>query len=540
MTSTLTIMLKKAAFILLATILILLGWCLSYLLPYMSPSEFVTTPLIVNDITRLNPIAVAKVVAPQSEAELVQHLVTSSGTVSVGGGRFSQGGQIAFRDSLHIDMRSYNKIVKLDQGKKQITVQAGATWRDIQAYIDAYDLSVKIMQSFADFTVGGSLSVNAHGRYLGEGPLINSVLAIRLLLADGTVITATPDENSPLFYAAIGGYGAIGIILEASLQLTDNNRVKRAVTSMEAEQYSAYFNANIRNDSQVVFHNAVLYPPHYKQVAAVSWLTTDNPLTVSSRLHSSDTDYWWQPALTDFVADYDFAKSLRQHWLDPLLYQRPAVHWRNYEASYNVKELEPADRSKQTYALREYFVPVERFEAFSSELAAILKQHKVNVLNVSVRHALPDNGSLLAWAPTETFAFVVYYRQGTDDVARRQTDIWSQQLIEAALAQGGTYYLPYQPSATPEQFRRAYPQAEAFFKVKQQYDPDNRFNSQFWAKYLPIPGHVVGYQPHPLGDTNFSNHFTAREKEGSPDTELIRATGKGQYVGEIQAGGSGN
>lgn len=478
-------MVKKVAIVALAAIMITLCWCLSYLLPYLTEPEQPTTALIVNDITRLNPIKVTKVVAPQSEAELVQQLVTSNGAVSVGGGRYSQGGQVALSDSLHVDMRSYNRIVSFEPDKKQITVQAGITWRGIQTYIDAYELSVKIMQSYADFTVGGSLSVNAHGRYIGEGPLINSVLAIRLLLADGSVINATPETNSELFYAAIGGYGAIGIILEASLQLTDNSRVQRQVDSMAAQQYRDFFHTRIRENARVVFHNAVLYPPQYNQVAAVSWLKTENPVTVASRLHSPDTRYWWQPALTDFVADYDFAKQLRQNWLDPLLYRQPAVHWRNYEASYDVRELEPADRTKQTYGLREYFVPVNKFDAFVEQLAAVLQQHDVNVLNVSVRHALPDKGSILAWAPQETFAFVIYYRQGTDQQAKQDTDLWSQQLIEAVLAHGGTYYLPYQPSATPEQFQRAYPRAAEFFQLKQQYDPKNRFNSQFWSKYLP-------------------------------------------------------
>lgn len=478
-------MIKKLSMAVLAVVVVTLGWCLSYLLPYMTAPKMQTTALIVNDVTRLNPIRVAKVVTPQSEAELVQQLLGSNGAVSVGGGRYSQGGQIALSDSLHVDMRSYNNIVSFDPEQKQITVQAGITWRDIQSHIDGHDLAVKIMQSYADFTVGGSLSVNAHGRYIGEGPLINSVLAIRLLLADGRVVSATPDSNSELFFAAIGGYGAIGIILEASLQLTDNSRVQRQVTTMAAAQYRDFFHGQIRDNAQVVFHNAVLYPPHYNQMAAVSWLTTDKPVTVASRLHSPDTHYWWQPALTDFVADYAMAKRLRQHWLDPLLYRQPAVHWRNYEASYDVRELEPADRTKQTYGLREYFVPVNKFDAFVPQLAAVLRQYNVNVLNVSVRHALPDKGSLLAWAPQETFAFVIYYRQGTDEQAKQHTEIWSQQLIEAVLAQGGSYYLPYQPSATPAQFQRAYPRAAEFFQLKQQYDPQNRFSSQFWAKYQP-------------------------------------------------------
>ncbi len=42
----------------------------------------------------------------------------------------------------------------------------------------------------------------------------------------------------------------------------------------------------------------------------------------------------------------------------------------------------------------------------------------------------------------------------------------TRELIDAALACGGRYYLPYRLHATPEQFRAAYPQAERFFKLK--------------------------------------------------------------------------
>ena len=52
-----------------------------------------------------------------------------------------------------------------------------------------------------------------------------------------------------------------------------------------------------------------------------------------------------------------------------------------------------------------------------------------------------------------------------------------------ALAVGGTYYLPYQPHATAEQFHRAYPRARDFFALKWEVDPDFRFTNSLWDKY---------------------------------------------------------
>jgi FAD/FMN-containing dehydrogenase len=158
--------------------------------------------------------------------------------------------------------------------------------------------------------------------------------------------------------------------------------------------------------------------------------------------------------------------------------------WRNYEASHDTAELEPVSRERSTYVLEEYFVPVDRFDEFIPRLQATLRQHEVNVINISIRHARQDPGSLLAWARTEVFAFVIYYKQGTSDAAREQVGVWTRELIDASLAVGGSYYLPYQLQATREQFLRAYPRAPEFVALKQRLDPTNKFRSELLDKYL--------------------------------------------------------
>lgn len=89
----------------------------------------------------------------------------------------------------------------------------------------------------------------------------------------------------------------------------------------------------------------------------------------------------------------------------------------------------------------------------------VLQKHGVKVANISIRHAKADPGTLLAWSRGDTFALVLYYRQGTSEEARAAVGTWTRELIDAALASDGTYYLPYQIHATREQFLAAYPRA---------------------------------------------------------------------------------
>ncbi len=82
------------------------------------------------------------------------------------------GGQTASPGSLHLDLREMNQVLNFDPQARTIRVQAGIRWCDIQRFVDPHGLAVKIMQTYANFTVGGSLSVNAHGRYIGLGPVV--------------------------------------------------------------------------------------------------------------------------------------------------------------------------------------------------------------------------------------------------------------------------------------------------------------------------------------------------------------------------------
>ena len=440
---------------------------------------------VVNDITELNPVPMARVVSPRSVDEIAAAIQGSSGPVSIGGGRYSMGGQTAIDNGLQIDMRDFDDVVAFDAGQREITVQSGITWREVQEYIDPHDLSVKIMQTYANFTVGGSLSVNVHGRYIGHGPIISSVRAIQLVLADGSVVAASREENPELFFAAIGGYGGIGVIAEVTLALDANEKVGRQTAVMPVTEYAAHFADNIRDNRDVIFHNADMYPPAFETVRDVSWYVTDDELTIEDRLIASDESYWWLPKLINFTSDKGFGKWMREAVFDPVYYASDRVAWRNWEASYDVRELGEGDRSEKTWVLQEYFIPVENFDSFVPKMRDVFNKHEVDVVNVSIRHALPDTGSYLSWARNEVFAFVVYHSQGTTAADRQQVGVWTREMIGAILSEGGAYYLPYQPHATVDQFRAAYPNADKYFAVKREVDPDNRFRNKLWEKYYP-------------------------------------------------------
>lgn len=442
---------------------------------------------IVTEFTGLYPITVERIAAPNSAEEVSRLVREHAGPISVGGGRFSMGGQTATEGALQIDMRGMDRVLGFSPDERLIRVETGITWRKIQEAIDPYNLSLKIMQSYANFTVGGALSVNCHGRYVNQGAVIRSVRSIQVVLADGRIVEASPKSNAEIFYGAIGGYGAIGVITAATLELEPNTSLERVAKLMPIAEYPSFFASAVKGSTTAVFHNGDIYPPEYDRVAAITYSQTPRPVTLKDRLQSRTASNWKTRILQLWLSERTYAKRLREEAIDPILLKAKPVVWRNYEASYDVASLAPFSRKKSTYVLQEYFVPVERFAEFTPKMAEIFHRHGANVINVSIRHAEKDPGSIMAWSRRESFAFVVWYKQGTSTAERGAVEVWTRELISAAIASGGTYYLPYQIVATPAQFHAAYPRAKEFFALKKKLDPTYKFRNKLWDAYLPPP-----------------------------------------------------
>jgi hypothetical protein len=118
-----------------------------------APRDPWTAPGVVNDVTQMNPVVTTGIVTPKTTDDIVE-AVKRHAPISIGGARHSMGGQIAASGSLHLDLRGFDRILEFWPEAKSITVQAGTRWRQIQERIDPADLSVAIMQSYANFTVG--------------------------------------------------------------------------------------------------------------------------------------------------------------------------------------------------------------------------------------------------------------------------------------------------------------------------------------------------------------------------------------------------
>jgi FAD/FMN-containing dehydrogenase len=130
------------------------------------------------------------------------------------------------------------------------------------------------------------------------------------------------------------------------------------------------------------------------------------------------------------------------------------------------------------------FIPPERFGDFLTACREIIPPSKQDLLNVTLRYVDTDPVSVLSFAPAPRIAAVLLFSQGVSNEADRAMAALTEKLIDAVLAIGGSFYLPYRLHARVEQVQQAYPRLDAFIAKKREYDPQLQFRNLMWDRYL--------------------------------------------------------
>ena len=138
--------------------------------------------------------------------------------VAVMGGGHSGPGLCLADDGLTIDL-SPMRWVRVDPEARTAQVGGGSQIGDLDHAAHAFGLGVPA-GIYSQTGVGGLTLGGGHG-YLTRkyGLTIDSLLAVDVVLADGSFVKASERENQDLFWALRGGGGNFGIVTSFTYQL---------------------------------------------------------------------------------------------------------------------------------------------------------------------------------------------------------------------------------------------------------------------------------------------------------------------------------
>jgi FAD/FMN-containing dehydrogenase len=398
--------------------------------------------------------------------------------VSIGAARHTMGGQAIPRDGHAITFDAPS--VEVDG--EIYRVQAGTRWHQVIAALDPLSLSPKVMQSNSDFGVASTFSVNAHGWPMPFGPMGSTVRSVRMMLADGSLVTASRSENADLFAAAMGGYGLIGLITELEVEAVPNQLLEPTFQTLPAADFAAAFTTVADGSVPMAYGRLNIDRDGFFDDAM---LVTYHPVP-GEVPPAEGSGFLSRAARAIFRAQVgnEWVKHRRWGVETGIFAALAGTSSRSSLMNEPVLTLDDRDPTR-TDILHEYFVAPDRFGDFLTAARAIIPASYQELLNITLRWVAPDPVALLSYAPQgPRIASVLLFSQ--EMTARAEADMarMTQDMIEAVLAIGGSYYLPYRLHATPDQFVRCYPRAAEFAALKRQVDPGLRFRNALWDSYM--------------------------------------------------------
>jgi FAD/FMN-containing dehydrogenase len=456
--------------------------------------------ILVNDVhSQLNPTRVLEILQPKSLEE-VQSIVRRSRkdrkVISVAGGRHAMGGQQFGSDTLLVDSRQLNRVLSLDRKNGILEVEAGIEWPELMdGYLalqkgDGPIWGIAQKQTGADkLTMAGTIAANAHGRGLTMKPFVSEVESFVLVDATGTARTCSRTENPELFRLVHGGYGLFGVVTSVRLRLVPRSKVERVVEIRTVEnlipafekriadgfQYGD-FQFSIERASEDFLHKGVFscyrpvsintaMPPTEKKLTDENW---------RQLLYLAHTD---QKQAFHRYADYYLSTNGQVYWSD--LHQL-SIYPDNYHREIDAKLHAPFPATEM---ITEINVPRPALAGFLEEAREDFRKNETELIYGTVRLIQRDDETFLAWAK-QAYAYTIFnlHTVHSPEGLQRSADAF-RRLIDMAARRGGTYYLTYHRYATRDQVESCYPQFAEFLRVKKKYDPDERFQSDWYRHY---------------------------------------------------------
>ncbi len=421
-------------------------------------------------------------------------------TVGLRGGGNSYGDAAMNNENVVVDLRRMKRILEWNPETGRIRLEPGVTLAELWQYTLEDGWWPPVATGTSLTTMGGSAAMNVHGKNAYKaGPIGDHIIEFDLMLPSGETITCSREENRDVFYAAIGGFGMLGIFTSLTMQM---KRVYSGLLDVEtgtradlAEMF-AYFDEHAATADYIV-----------------GWIDS-----LAGGDHIGRGDVHRAQYLPE-GADPHPAQTLRldQQHLGPnlfgffprsilWLFMRPMVRNAGMRLVNRGKYLAGSfgglKRYRQPHAqfhfLLDYipdwkkayepggliqyqpFIPKETaYDAFSDILTLCQRRGLPNYLTVLKRHR-PDD-FLMSYA-VDGFSLAMDFRVTEEN---RRRIVWlTREMDEIVLQAGGRFYFAKDSTLRPET-AEAYLGAERiaqFRALKRRCDPEGLLETDLWRR----------------------------------------------------------
>jgi decaprenylphospho-beta-D-ribofuranose 2-oxidase len=156
---------------------------------------------------------------PERVAELKDALSNTHTVIARGAGKSY--GDAALNDGhTVISLERLDRMLGFDPATNILTAEAGVLVLDVMRFALARGLTMPVAPGSSAISLGGCAAFDIHSKnHWREGGFGDWLVGMRIMNADGEIVSCSPHESADLFYATVGGLGLTGIIVELDMRL---------------------------------------------------------------------------------------------------------------------------------------------------------------------------------------------------------------------------------------------------------------------------------------------------------------------------------
>ncbi len=373
-----------------------------------------------------------------------------------------------------------DRLLELDPARGVLRAEAGATLDEILQAVVPHGWFPPVVPGTRFVSLGGCVAADVHGKNQHRaGSFGHHVLSLELILADGSRLRCSRDDNPEVFFATIGGMGLTGIIGEVVLQLI----------AVETAQLIVEY----RRTTDLGHTFEVFEDPDWDDDYTVAWIDClaggASGRGVISRAHHAkalelapaDTPLQWETSAPRDVPCDMPGWLLNRHsmgFYNNRYYRRHARLERVHEEHCrdHFFPLDGIGHWNRLYGRRGFIqyqclLPPDSAREGLASLLAQLRHDGIPVFLAVLKRFAGEGAGLLSFpSPGYTLALdLPADARGLFDALDR--------LDQNVTQQGGRVYLAKDARLGPETFRAMYPRYGEWLQVKREVDPNNRIQS---------------------------------------------------------------
>ena len=182
-----------------------------------------------------------------------------------------------------VNLDHFQEILDVNKDTHVVVMQAGIRLRDLGTKLKGHGLAMPNLGSIDHQSIAGAIGTATHGSSTRHGILSQSVLALKIMLANGRTVSCSSQQNTDLFRAALVSLGALGIVTEVTFEAVPTFNIEWAQSLHPLDEIILDWDKGLWTEKEFT---RVWWMPYMKKCIKWSADKTDEP-------HRPPIASWW-------------------------------------------------------------------------------------------------------------------------------------------------------------------------------------------------------------------------------------------------------